>query len=81
MNAGFLPTSTIFGASMQMEQSMVGNVLSSCADRPPIVGDFYQVGVDLHVGEVEGRTDTCDSSTDHHHASRDRHVEHLQGWP
>jgi len=38
-----------------------------------------QVGVDLHVGEVEGRTDTCDSSTDHHRASRDRHVEHLQG--
>src|SRR5208337_1532198 len=31
-------TSTIFGERMHIEQSLVGNVLSSCAMWPPIVG-------------------------------------------
>ena len=35
---GFLPTSTSLGAMMHMEQSLVGNVLSSCAIVPPIFG-------------------------------------------
>src|SRR3972149_11024897 len=35
---GCLPASDILGASMQIEQSIVGKVLSSCAILPPILG-------------------------------------------
>jgi len=35
---GCLWTSTIFGERMHIEQSFVGNVLSSCAICPPMVG-------------------------------------------
>jgi len=35
---GCSPTSDIFGASMQMEQSRVGKFLSSTAITPPMVG-------------------------------------------
>ena len=37
---GWREISTIFGARMQIEQSRVGKVLSSCAIRPPIDGSF-----------------------------------------
>ncbi len=40
---GLCAASTIFGVSMHAEQSSVGNVLSSCAMRPPIVGDFSTI--------------------------------------
>src|SRR3990172_4356883 len=35
---GCWATSTILGVRIQEEQSRVGNVLSSCAMRPPMVG-------------------------------------------
>ncbi len=34
------PTSTSLGARIHMEQSFVGNVLSSWAITPPMAGDF-----------------------------------------
>ena len=37
---GDRPASTSFGASIHMEQSLVGNVLSSCAITPPIEAFF-----------------------------------------
>ena len=37
---GCRPASAIFGARMQIEQSMVGKVLSIWAMRPPMEGSF-----------------------------------------
>ncbi len=37
---GCLPISTIFGAAVQIEQSLVGNVLSNFTIDPPIEGDL-----------------------------------------
>jgi len=37
---GCLPASLIFGARIQMEQSIVGKVLSICAILPPMLGSF-----------------------------------------
>ncbi len=36
---GFLSQSISFGERMHIEQSLVGNVLSSWAIRPPMLGD------------------------------------------
>ena len=67
---GCRPTSTSLGASIHIEQSLVGKVLSSWAIWPPMLGAFLnQVDFKAGSGKIEGGLNTADPSTDDHDVS------------
>ena len=67
---GCRPTSTSLGASIHMEQSLVGKVLSSWAIWPPMLGAFLnQVDLEAGGGEIERGLNTADPSADNHDVS------------
>ena len=67
---GCRPTSTSLGASIHMEQSLVGKVLSSWAIWPPMLGAFStRYTLKPAVRKIEGGLNTADPSTDDHDVS------------
>ena len=68
---GCRPTSTSLGASIHMEQSLVGKVLSSWAIWPPMARRFFnQVNLKTRSGKIKRGLNTADPSTDNHDISK-----------